>query len=390
MVYNDLNVNKSRDAGEPLLAGAGIELRDSGNNFVGRFVTNGNEPRCFTNLTPGTYSVIETNPPAFALTTSKTVTANVTAGATTNVEFGDSISQPNGMVSDASRHRLYVTSRDTGWLMIWDEVNLRVLTTIKVGSQPWGVGLVNDRVFVSNSNSATVSVIDAASMTRLTDINLAPLCSGSPAHIAVNPNTQRAYVAMYGSGRVAVIDATTNTVVGCLNTGLGTFGVAVNPALNQLYVGSRDAMTLQVFDLSRAPGVLLQTVSLGGSPFFVQANSNTNQVYVAVAHDVPNYSIADMLYVFNASSLGVTLSTVPTIGNTDDGGTIWVSQATGRLYIAATADNELEIVDPTTFTILQRISMTDPLAITEDLGLGKMYIANRQANQITIVSDSLP
>ena len=297
------------------------------------------------------------------------------------------VSEPKGMVSDTSRNRLYVASRNTNSVVVWDEIARSNLATIPVGSKPWGVGLVNDRVFVANNSSTSVSVMSAATMTKMTDINLNGKCDGGPANVAVNPVTKRVYVAMYGMGRVAVIDATNNTLVGCLTTGLGTFGVAVNQNLNQLYVTNRDGMNLQVFNISSVPGSLIKDVPLGGVPFFVQSNISTNEVYVMVAFDSPNYDNANNLQVYTATATDVSLTYATVIGNTSDGGMVWVSQASGALYVAATKNNQLQIVDPVTFAIVQTISMTDPFGITENRGLGRMYISNRNINSISIVSD---
>ena len=297
------------------------------------------------------------------------------------------------MVSDTSRNHLFLTSKSGNSVAVWDEVAGNILTTIPVGNRPWGVTIANNRVFVGNNNSATVSVIDAATLTKIGDINLnnskADIqCIGGPTIAVSNPNTNRVYVGLYGAGRVAVIDATTNTLIDCLSANAGTFGVAINPNLNQLYVTNRDGMDLQVFDISTVPGRLVQDVKLGGVPFMVQANPSTNKVYVMVAFDAGSYSLANRLQAYSATAGGVTLLNSSTIGNTDDGGTIWVSQASGALYIAATSDGEAEIVDPTTLAMIGRIPMIDPFGITENFGLGRIYVGNRAANTFTILPDT--
>jgi len=384
-----LNVNGVRDLGEPLLPGAGLSVKNSSGVVVGTRVTNFTDPICFASLPPDSYTVTETNPYGFVSQTPDIWTAVVTIDHTTNVEFGDSVSAPHGLVSDTSRHHLFVASKNTKQVVVLDETNQRLLATVGVESIPWGIGLVNDRVFVANNNSRTVSVISAATLIKMADINLSGRCDGGPAHVAVNPNTNRVYVALYGIGRVAVIDATSNQLVGCLSAGQGTFGVAVNPTLGQLYVTNRDAMTLQVYDISTVPGSLIGTVPLGGVPFSVEADANTSRVYAMVAYDSPDYGNPNMLLAWEATASEISLVNLAIIGNTDDGGSIKVSQANGALYIAATHDNELEVLDPNTLSIVQRVSMTDPLDMAEDSELGWMYIGNRSTNAITIVSDSL-
>jgi YVTN family beta-propeller protein len=384
LAYFDWNVNGTRDLTEPVLAGARITVTGPGGSSVGSLITNGTEPRCFSSLPAGNYTVLEENPAGFADTTAGTVTAPVTTTATTIVTFGDSISRPNGIVSDASRNHLFVASKNTNTVVVLDELTQRVLTTVGVESQPLGLGLVNDRVFVANSRSATVTVIDAASLTKMGTVSLNGHCEGGPMYVAVNPLTKRAYAGLYGVGRVAVIDATTNTLADCLIAGLGTFGVAVNSSLGQLYATNRDDMSLQVYDIAAPPNHLIQTFRVGAVPFFVAANAGSSEVYSTVAFDSPDYAIPSTLEIFNANSSGVALKTTRVISNTDDGGAVWFSPTNNKVYVAATHDNELLVLDPTSYAVLQTIPMTDPFYIAENPGLGRIYVTNRNANAITI------
>ena len=301
--------------------------------------------------------------------------------------FGFWLPAPNGMVS--ALNRLYVASRTQNNVAIWDENSQQIIKWVSVGSQPWGVTLANQRVFVANFASATVSVIDANTMNRLPDINLAATCAGGPANIAANPSTNRVYVAMYGSaGRVAVIDATTDGLIECLDTGkAGAFGVAVNPNLSQLYVTHRDGMNLQVWNISTTPATRIQSWDLAGVPYVVQSDLNNSQAYLTVAYDSPTFATPNHLDVLNPTG-GLPPSLFSVIGNTDDGGAIWVSQATGNLYVAATADNQLWVINPTTLAS-QTIAMPDPYGITENVGLGRMYIGNRSAGWVNIQPDTI-
>ncbi|MBI4786983.1 MAG: YncE family protein [Chloroflexi bacterium] len=296
------------------------------------------------------------------------------------------VAAPNGLVS--ALDHLFVASKTSNRVAIWDENAPGIVKWVGVGSQPWGVGFVNGRVFVANFGSATVSVIDAVTLNKVTDVNLASACAGSPANIAVSPLTSRVYVAMYGIGRVAVISALDNSLIECIATNkLGTFGVAVNWITNELYVTSRDAMNLQVWNIGATPATLAQDWDLGGSPYSVQWNPNNNQVYFTVAFDPPDYALANNVYSFDpASGLPPAIFTI--VGNTDDGGAIVVSQATGNLYIAATADNQLWVINPTTYAF-QTIAMPDPLPIAENVGLGRMYIGNRSAGWVNIQSNAI-
>ncbi|MBI3740962.1 MAG: hypothetical protein HY257_04300 [Chloroflexi bacterium] len=325
IAFEDLNGDGVRDPGESLLAGAHITVKNSSNVTLMNFTTDGfSEPACV----PPTRTRTPTITPTFTRTPTRTPTP--IAAFTTNLP------DPKGLTVDTARNRLFSTGNTRNSVFVWDEIQRRTIATIAVESRPWGVGVVNNRAFVANNGSASVSVIDAQTLTRLTNIRLndsraAIQCDGGPTHVVVNPNTNRVYVALYGQGRVAVIDATTNTLIDCLRADLGTFSVAINLALNRLYVTNRDAQSVQVFDVSVVPGRLIQTVSVGGVAFNVQVNPTTNQVYVMVATNPPDFDQANLLRVYNANSFGaLTLAASMRIGNTEDGGMLWVSQANGN------------------------------------------------------------
>jgi YVTN family beta-propeller protein len=295
------------------------------------------------------------------------------------------------MVTDPVRNTLYIASKGSNTVVAWDQATESVITTIGVDRAPWGIGYVNDRIFLASSNSANITVIDPASRTRTKEIPLqdrfnAVQCAGMPANIATHPFRNLAYVALYGTiGRVAVIDAVSNSLVGCLNTAQGTFSVAVDPYADRLYVTNRDAFNLMVFDTSTVPGTLIQTIPLNGAPFMVQTNVFNGEVYVMVAHDSPDYSSANFLTVFTPSTSGLTLKTTAIVGNTDDGGSLSVSSFTGAIYLSATRDNVLQILDPTTYAVLQAIPMLDPFGIAENTNLNKTYVGNRVTSTLSVL-----
>ncbi|MBI3536475.1 MAG: hypothetical protein HY070_02760 [Chloroflexi bacterium] len=411
LVYHDLNGNAIRNSGEPLLSNAVVTVKNSANVFIGSFTTNGTEPRCFTNLPPDVYIVTEQDPGGFFSTTSNLVAATVFSNVTTTVEFGDKqqiaqaptptptrtpapappitipgISEPKGMAS--LNNRLYIASRNTNSVFVWDEIGATILKQIAVGTKPWGVAAVNNKIYVANNVSSSVSVISPTTLTKTKDLKFNGICDGGPANVAGDTTNNRVFVAIYGN-RVAVIDANSDTLVDCIPTDGGTFGVAYNPSLNQLYVSNRDGMSLQVFDVSTNPATLLQDEKLGGVPFFVEANLGTNEVYVMVAFNPPDYDQANNLEVFSAFPGGMALSLATIVGNTDDGGFIRVSQANAAIYVNATADNQLQVVDPVTFSVCATVNLTDPFGMTENPGLGRMYIGMRLANQLDIESDAL-
>lgn len=99
-----------------------------------------------------------------------------------------------------------------------------VVATIPVGAGPSSVAVNprTNRIYVANRDSDTVSVIDGATNTVVSTIPV----EGGPTGVAVNAKTNRVYVTN-GNDYVSVIDGATNAVVTTLAVG-DVAGVAVN------------------------------------------------------------------------------------------------------------------------------------------------------------------
>ena len=81
---------------------------------------------------------------------------------------------------------------------------------------------------MANYFSNSVSVIDGASNTVVATVAV----GNNPGGVAVNPNTNRIYVANSGSGNVSVIDGASNTVIATVAGMSYPEGVAVNANTN--------------------------------------------------------------------------------------------------------------------------------------------------------------
>ncbi|HEX7141971.1 MAG TPA: YncE family protein, partial [Nitrososphaeraceae archaeon] len=83
-------------------------------------------------------------------------------------------------------------------------------TITRLGNAPFGIAYdsVNEKIYVTNSNDNTVSVID---ITTNTVIDTIPI-GIEPFDIAYDRDNQRMYVSNGGDSTVSVINTTTNTV----------------------------------------------------------------------------------------------------------------------------------------------------------------------------------
>jgi YVTN family beta-propeller protein len=154
-----------------------------------------------------------------------------------------------------------------------------VVSTVAVGSGPCAVAvnpvtnkiyIVNTNVDFTNSNNdinngghtGSVTVIDGADNSNATvDAGILP-CA-----IAVNPVTNKIYVANRDSNTVTVIDAATNQSA-TVAVGLNPITLAVNPATNKIYVvnNSDDGDTVTVIDAATNHVVDTVCPSAGDDP----------------------------------------------------------------------------------------------------------------------------
>jgi YVTN family beta-propeller protein len=101
------------------------------------------------------------------------------------------------------------------------------VSTVGEGTPPYGVAVAPDgkRAYVTNANSANVSVIDTATNRVVVTI---PVGSG-PYGVALTPDGKYAYVASRFSNRVSVIDTAANTVASTIGVGNDPVWIAIPP-----------------------------------------------------------------------------------------------------------------------------------------------------------------
>src|SRR5215831_14061863 len=83
----------------------------------------------------------------------------------------------------------------------------KVTTTVPVGTNPFEIAInpITNKIYVANLSSANVTVIDGA-----TNATTTVSAGSSPRAVAVNPVTNRIYVANESSNNVTVIDGASN------------------------------------------------------------------------------------------------------------------------------------------------------------------------------------
>ena len=200
-----------------------------------------------------------------------------------------------------------------------------VTTTVPAGDTPWAgaVNPVTNKIYVANMHSHNVTVIDGATN------NTTLVAAGSePCAVAVNPVTNKIYVVNEDSYNVTVIDGATNNTT-TVAAGSRPLAVALNPVTNKIYVANFSSSNVTVIDGATNATT---TVATGSLPLAVAVNPVTNKIYVA------NKSSRDVTIIDGATNA----TTQVVVG--DDPRGVAVNPVTNRIYVANFGSNNVTVI----------------------------------------------
>jgi len=208
------------------------------------------------------------------------------------------------------------------------------------------VNSTTNKAYAVSSTNATVSVIDGATNTHLTDISLG---TDFPVAIAVNRKTNRIYVANEGGSQtlVSVIDGSTDTLLENVSGFVTPLGVAVNIATNMIYVTNSDG---SVGVIDGATDTLVTTIpsafSFPAGAIGSAVNPRTNLVYVGglfAQYEVIDGSTNTVLSTFNLPN-SVTVAGVA------------VDPTLNRLYVVDQNTYVVYVIDATSNQIITTVA----------------------------------
>ena len=245
------------------------------------------------------------------------------------------------------------------------------MTTVAVGTDPRSIAVnpVTNKIYVANVGSDNVTVIDGTNNTP-TNITV----GGAPRAIAVNPATNRIYVANNASGdnTVTVINGIDNSTTP-VAVGMRPISVAVNPVTNKIYTANNAGNDVTVID--GANNTIAATVAAGTSPTAVAVNPVTNKIYVV------NFGSTDVTVIDGTSNTPTALN----IGTFNDRN-ILVNPATNKIYIPNPVFNTVKVIDGTNNSITTVTAGSGPLNGGVNPVTGKVYVANNGSANVTVIT----
>lgn len=203
-------------------------------------------------------------------------------------------------------------------------------------------------VYVARGNSVVVMTLNIGTNSSPTVLASIPVGT-NPVGVAVDTATNRVYVANSGSNDVSVIDGSTNAVVTKIAdpAAVHPVAIAVNPATNLIYVANSQSNNLTVID--GATDTVIATIPVGTSPSGVDVDSQTNFIYVANAGnsqvgDLGNITVINGATPTTLASHGAGVSTL-TDPQAKNPVAVGVNSVTNKIYVANSGSNNVTVID---------------------------------------------
>jgi YVTN family beta-propeller protein len=237
---------------------------------------------------------------------------------------------------------------------------------IPVGHRPVAIINYGSKIYVTNSNGNTVSVIDATTNTKIKDIPV----RDEPEDIDINPKTNTAYVTNLANGTVSAIDLKNNVDVKNMIVGNGPKNIVYDYFLNKIYVTNLANGTVSVIDTKNNSKI--KDIKVGTSP---------KNVVIA----------RDTMYVANGNNKviainGTTYIHIKNITVGDSPSVIRFNPHTNTIYVANSGSNTVSVIDVKNNTDIKNITVGDrPQDIVIQKYENTIYVANSGSNTVSVI-----
>jgi YVTN family beta-propeller protein len=204
----------------------------------------------------------------------------------TTPETADVGNEPRGVAIDPEGDYVYVANSGSDTVSVINVDTITVLDTLDVGDGPFGVAAIHQesesriKVYVSNYNAGTVSVIvhdgDQLDVTTINGVGT------NPAGMAATPDGRFIYVANYNggsTGSVTIIRTEDDAIVESVPAGRGPWGVAIGAKGQYAFVTNSDNAANSVTLISTENFSRI-TGTVGVLPHGVAAPKNGEFAYV--------------------------------------------------------------------------------------------------------------
>jgi len=323
---------------------------------------------------------------------------------------------PNVITVNTQTGLVYVSCEQTNNLGVIDaDTNHLVSATgVEDGPTDLAVDSYDNTIYVSHWYTSAISVVDGQTNVITRRINLDDW--GNQA-IALDPTTQRLYVANGLHDALSVVDVENGTEITSISN-LNPCDVTVNPTTKRVYVLNSVERAVSVIDGNNNEPIESVGInrSLGANPkidvdlirnrIYVShaygisvINGNTSEVvaefptYYFPAQDLTIHPATGNLYVVtNKDLLVIDESSLEIIGQSDlqsGGHACTVDPETGKVFVASFGENTVTVLDDSSCELLDVIPIGSvPSAVEVNKDTDKVYVANKDTDMVTVINGS--
>ncbi|MEJ1965000.1 MAG: beta-propeller fold lactonase family protein [Gammaproteobacteria bacterium] len=190
------------------------------------------------------------------------------------------VSDPEKLAVTPNGKRIFVTSEDTGTVVVLDAASGKTIASANVGDAPEGVRINPDgrTVWVTSKSAQQVSVIDIASNRVLKQIKVGQ----RPRSIAFTPDGAKAYVPGELDGSITVIDTKKLEIKGVIRLegeDMHPMDSAVSPDGRSLYLSTGQGK--QVIHVDTRIDKVLRKVTVGARPWGLAVSPDGRRIFSA-------------------------------------------------------------------------------------------------------------
>lgn len=279
---------------------------------------------------------------------------------------------------------LLVSNSGSNYISVIDRSLERVTAAITVGDKPMGMALnpAQDTVYVVNSGSRTLSVVEAA---HLNVLDVIPLTAGiGPIDVVFVPDTDislhgKLYILNRLSNDVTVINTITRRVMKIIPVGLSPSAIAVDTQRREVYVANERSNSLSIINTvgdavvstvpvdKRPSGVVIGVDKIyvlnEGSAMITIVSPSTRTVSGSIAlSEPPRRGIKgfdNRLFIANATDSITFLNSGDVATRTIPSGPgpfgMAVDERRNRMYVTDSRSDAVEIVEPLGEKVVKRL-----------------------------------
>lgn len=288
-----------------------------------------------------------------------------------------SLKKISGMYLDSDTNTLYmVDGSDT--VFVADRSKNDTIKNIIVGSRPNDLTFMkNYYLYTANTGDNSISVIDPDTKNMIKRIPV----GSSPVKIDSDPNLGDllVFVTNYDSNSVSIVDGNTFKPLKNISVGLHPTGIAVNPLTNKLYVANSGSNTISIIEYHRLGNgdVKAKKTDLPydiKEPRFVAVNPITNTIYISSQE--------------NLTSVDVVSNKTTSI-HIDGPSPLIIDKKNNHIYIPNTNSPLLHIVDGKTLKIINNITLsTIPSSVSINQIQNIAYVGSENSDKFYMINTS--